>query len=1805
MDQLNTPWTNGTVDVDEERVITRIEGNRIFIDEPLTTALDQKYGGGSIYAFTWPQRFENIGIENLRGQSTYDVNNTNDEDHAWVFIRFSNTENLWVRNVVSQYFGKSCVSIQNGCKYGTVINCQCLDPISIILSERRYAFDLNSCQLCLVQNCFTRQDRHSFITQSLTALDVFLDGVAQQAYDKAGPHVMWASGLLYDNITSDNGIVCANNGNAGAAGNPGQGWTGANCSFWNCAAGASTDGFDIEQASTTHNWLVGGIGPLVSGGSGAGGHGPGTYDSIGTNVFPNSLYYAQLQDRIAVPGLQTREYRIGGINLFTNSTPVTLDTTWSNTVRTAAAGLPVDNFCVVTNGHWVPFTFNFNLSSNEQIIAATLSLSLLAATNSDTNDVLYLGSLTNSFLFSDLGWFPLSTVRTNPTVEVLDLSGQLGLLANGQLNVAVQNDAAVDWAVLELKVAPILTAFTNALEPVADATVRAGFFATNNFGGTATLTVNEATLPDNEQKAYLRWDLSGVTGKILQARVHLVPVNVAGGGIEQGAAFANTNVWDETSLTWTNQPGGGKRFATWIPTPNVPVEFVIPPQMMDTVAAQSNQLCLQLYSIHNVGVLGSVNYASGEYPDPALRPQLFLLISNTAPAISGLTNLTIFQDSSAGPIPFSITDGESTGDTLNLSVISANTSLLPPGGILFGGSGSNPTLTLTPAAGQTGSSAISIVVTDPGGLKATNNFTLTVAPYTNSSFVVAATPGSQTVTAGDGTSYGITVTATNGSFTSNIDLSVSGLPAGATAGLSPSSLGGSGSSTLNVTTGTNTPGGTYTLKITGIGGGLTRSTTVTLNVAGYVFTATPASVNIPTNGVASYNLGIAYTNGFTGNVTFNLGPPVAGVTPNFAPGSVSSSSNSTLTLAASSTPGIGLPTSPGIYPLTIFAADGSLKQTAQIYLNVFAFSLSSVPAAQTVTTSAGINYTITVDDTPGISNSIAFGVSGLPPNTTASFLPATLVGSGKTTLSIGTALNTPPGNYSLTIFGVSGGMTNSEVVGLTVTDFGISAAPSSPTVVAGNGTNFTTTITATNGFADEVDLAVSGLPPGATANFSSSSVNGAGASALIVMTSTNTPAGNYVLTVTGTDGTLTHSATVTLKVAGFALTSSPTSRTVTSGAGSSFTETITTTNGYASNIFLTVGGLPTGANASFSSTNITGSTTVTLTVTTSNSTTAGIYPLTVTATSGNIVLTASPILKVQDFLITATPSTQGVTAGVGTSYTVFVTDNNGFSGVVNLGLSGLPANASASFNPVSVTNTGTSTLSITTSNTTPGGTNGLTITGILSGGTLTRSTNVTLAVTGLTNNFALNTTPAVLTMNPGSTNNYTATVGGAVGFTNTVALAVSGIPAGVSAFFSPAAITNGNGSSLLTIIASNSATPGVYTLTNIGTSGSIAQTNVVTLNIYSFSLSIAPATSRTVVPSGSTTYTISATGSSGISNGVSLSVSGLPANTLGTFSANPMAVTNTGTSTLNITTSNNTPAGNYIITVTGTFGTLTTNITSTLKVQDFAIGASPVTQTVAAGSATTNYTVAISAINSFSDGITYTASGLPAGASYSFNPPSFSKLTGSSSNSLLTITTSGSTPGGTNTITINGISSSSGLVHSTNVALIVTVANTPPVLTAVSNRIVNAGVTLTITNTATDSDTPAQTLSFNLLTGPAGAALNTSSGIFTWRPAVGQANTTNVTTFKVTDSGTPPMSATQSFSIVVNPLTRPILGITRLANGWQLNVTGPAGPDYSIQGASNLMSWTTLATSNSAALPFNWIDSNNVPARFYRVMLGP
>jgi carbonic anhydrase/acetyltransferase-like protein (isoleucine patch superfamily) len=160
----------------------------------------------------------------------------------------------------------------------------------------------------------------------------------------------------------------------------------------------------------------------------------------------------------------------------------------------------------------------------------------------------------------------------------------------------------------------------------------------------------------------------------------------------------------------------------------------------------------------------------------------------------------------------------------------------------------------------------------------------------------------------------------------------------------------------------------------------------------------------------------------------------------------------------------------------------------------------------------------------------------------------------------------------------------------------------------------------------------------------------------------------------------------------------------------------------------------------------------------------------------------------------------------------------------------------------------------------------------------------------------------------------------------------------------------------------------------------------------------------------------------------------------------------------------------------------------------------------------------------------------------------------------------------------------------------------------VANRAVAAGVPLSITVAATDPNLPPLPLSFSLLGYPNGANINPSNGVFTWRPSVTQANTTNLVTVQAADNRTPSLTATQNFQITVNPVAQPTLGGIVLTNGqFIFQVFGDYGPDYSIQASTNLADWTTVFTTNQPALPFTWAATINSqpPAMFYRVTIGP
>ena len=197
------------------------------------------------------------------------------------------------------------------------------------------------------------------------------------------------------------------------------------------------------------------------------------------------------------------------------------------------------------------------------------------------------------------------------------------------------------------------------------------------------------------------------------------------------------------------------------------------------------------------------------------------------------------------------------------------------------------------------------------------------------------------------------------------------------------------------------------------------------------------------------------------------------------------------------------------------------------------------------------------------------------------------------------------------------------------------------------------------------------------------------------------------------------------------------------GSGTSYTVTVTPVNGFTGVVNFGVSGLPSGVTGSFSPSSVTGSGSTTLTVKVPTGTASGSSTLSVTATSGSLSHGGSATLSVQpapNYSVSVSPSSQTVTAGNSTSFTVTVTPVNGFTGVVNFGVSGLPSGVTGSFSPTSVTKSGATTLTIkTTTSATVGGTT-VAVTG--TSGSLSHSDSGSLTVNA--------TVPSAVSVTPSS-----------------------------------------------------------------------------------------------------------------------------------------------------------------------------------------------------------------------------------------------------------------------------------------------------------------------------------------------------------------------------------------------------------------------------------------------------------------------
>ncbi|HEY3609903.1 MAG TPA: heparin lyase I family protein [Pseudonocardiaceae bacterium] len=274
-----------------ERTITAINGNKITVDVPLTTALEKQFTQATVWHYAFP-RINHVGVENLSADG---LAMTADPNYASSFYNSSFStigavEDSWVTNVFTHHFGQNGVTgVGAQSRHISVIHTGALEMVTTSTSARSDGYTLQG-QENLIQDCtLTASKVHAFVTEARQAgPNVFSRCTAtvipasySTDYDSGG-HQRWGSGTLYDDLTIQGTQLMVNNGSRGT----GHGWSDANSTSWNC----KTTGYEVQDPPTAHNWAVGCTGTVLAGTN-------GEVQSPGVNVAPTSLYDEQLAER--------------------------------------------------------------------------------------------------------------------------------------------------------------------------------------------------------------------------------------------------------------------------------------------------------------------------------------------------------------------------------------------------------------------------------------------------------------------------------------------------------------------------------------------------------------------------------------------------------------------------------------------------------------------------------------------------------------------------------------------------------------------------------------------------------------------------------------------------------------------------------------------------------------------------------------------------------------------------------------------------------------------------------------------------------------------------------------------------------------------------------------------------------------------------------------------------------------------------------------------------------------------------------------------------------------------------------------------------------------------------------------------------------------------------------------------------------------------------------------------------------------------------------------------------------------------
>lgn len=276
-------WHPGDIDLRWNRRILSVSGSTLTLDAPITSSIEQRWGGAKAIVYEQEGVVAECGIENLTLESDYDYLLAMDESHCWDGVYLADAEDCWVRMVTFRHFAGSAVVVQKSAQQITVEDCKSLHPVSEIGGFRRRTF-LTMGEKVLFQRCYSEHGINDFaVGHTAPGPNAFVQCDSWESFGPSGAISSWAPGILFDIVNIDGNDIVFKNWELEKFG---AGWGTANSTMWQSTASGL---FCYSPDSLNRNYSRGCWGQVM---------GNGEYSEMNEHVRPYSLFAAQLENRL-------------------------------------------------------------------------------------------------------------------------------------------------------------------------------------------------------------------------------------------------------------------------------------------------------------------------------------------------------------------------------------------------------------------------------------------------------------------------------------------------------------------------------------------------------------------------------------------------------------------------------------------------------------------------------------------------------------------------------------------------------------------------------------------------------------------------------------------------------------------------------------------------------------------------------------------------------------------------------------------------------------------------------------------------------------------------------------------------------------------------------------------------------------------------------------------------------------------------------------------------------------------------------------------------------------------------------------------------------------------------------------------------------------------------------------------------------------------------------------------------------------------------------------------------------------------